>query len=129
MYLQRDEQATGLIRLWSIGLRVLTLLACVVRRRLAEEGTVLAGLYAGNPKRATARPTTERLLKSFEGLTLTILRGGRRRRYHLTPLSRVQRRMLALLNFPVDLYTRLCVRHEAHGWNGRKSPPGLSGTW
>jgi len=79
----------------------------VVRQRLEATRTALTGLYAGNPKRATARPTTERLLKSFEGLTLTIIREGRRR-YHLTPLSRVQRRILALLDFPVDIYTRLC---------------------
>jgi transposase len=108
MYLQRDDHATGLIRLLSVALRVLTLLEFVVRQRLAAARTTLAGLYAGNPKRATARPTTERLLKGFEGLTLTIIREGRRRRYHLTPLSRVQRRMLTLLNFPVDIYTRLC---------------------
>jgi transposase len=108
MYLERDDHATGLIRLLSVGLRVLTLLEFVIRQRLAAAGTVLAGLYAGNPKRATARPTTERLLKRFEGLTLTIIREGRRWRSHLTPLSRVQRRILTLLNFPVDIYTRLC---------------------
>jgi len=108
MYLERDDHATGLIRLLSVGLRVLTLLEFVVRRRLAAARTALAGLYAGNPKRATARPTTERLLERFEGLTLTIIRAGRRRRSHLTPLSQVQRRILALLNFPVDIYTRLC---------------------
>jgi len=108
MYLARDDHATGLIRLLSVGLRVLTLLEFVVRRRLAAARTALAGLYAGNPKRATARPTTERLLERFEGLTLTIIREGRRRRSHLTPLSQVQRRILALLNFPVDIYTRLC---------------------
>ena len=108
LYLEREDHATGLIRLLSVGLRVLTLLEFVVRQRLAAERTALAGLYAGNPTRATARPTTERLLERFEGLTLTIIREGRRRRYHLTPLSRVQRRILALLNFPVDIYTRLC---------------------
>jgi transposase len=108
MYLQRDAHATGLIRLLSVALRVLTLVEFVVRQRLAAAWTTLAGVYAGNPKRATARPTTERLLKSFEGLTLTIIREGRRRRSHLTPLSRVQRRILRLLNFPVDIYTRLC---------------------
>jgi transposase len=108
MYLQRDEHATGLIRLLSIGLRVLTLLEFVVRQRLAATGTMLAGVYTGNLKRVTARPTTERLLKCFEGLTLTIIREGRRRRYHLTPLSPVHRRILRLLNFPVDIYTRLC---------------------
>lgn len=35
MYLQRDDHATGLIRLLSIGLRVFTLLEFVVRRNLA----------------------------------------------------------------------------------------------
>jgi transposase len=108
MYLERDDHATGLIRLLSVSLRVLTLLEFVVRQRLADKRTVLAGLYAGNPKRATARPTTERLLARFEGLSLTIIREGRRRRYHLTPLSRVQRHILALLDFPLDIYTRLC---------------------
>jgi transposase len=107
MYLQRDDHVTGLIRLLSIGLRVLTLLEFVVRQRLAATGTGLAGVYTGNPKRATARPTTERLLNCFEGLTLTIIREGRRWRYHLTPLSGVQRRILRLLTFPVNIYTRL----------------------
>jgi transposase len=108
MYLERDDHATGLIRLLSIGLRVLTRLEFVVRQRLAAGHTGLAGLYAGNLKRTTARPTTERLRKRFQGLTLTSIREGRHRRSHLTPLSRVQRRLLALLNFPVDIDTRLC---------------------
>jgi transposase len=108
MYLERDDHATGLIRLLSIGLRVLTLLEFGVRRRLATAKTTLGGLYVGNPKRATARPTAERLLEAFQGLTLTIIREGRRRRSHLTPLSRVHRRILALLDLPVDTYTRLC---------------------
>jgi transposase len=109
MYVERDDHATGLIRLLSIGLRVLTLLEFVVRRRLAAAQMGLAGLYAGNPKRTTAHPTAERLLESFQELTLTIIREGRRRRSHLTPLSRVQQRILALLDFPIETYTRLCV--------------------
>jgi transposase len=109
MYLERDDHATGLIRLLSIGLRVLTLLEFVIRQRLATARTGLTGLYAGNPKRATARPTAERLLESFQELTLTIIREGRRRRYHLTPLSTLHQRILALLDFSIDIYTRLCT--------------------
>lgn len=101
MYLERDDHATGLIRLLSIGLRVLTLLEFVVRRRLAAEQMVLAGLYAGNPKRGTARPTAERLLESFQVLTLTIIREGCRWRHHLTSLSPLHQRILALLDFPL----------------------------
>ncbi len=108
MYLEREDHATGLIRLWSLGLRVLTLLEVGVRRRLATAKTALAGLYVGNPKRATPHPTAARLLEAFQGLTLTLIREGRRRRRHLTPLPRMQQRILALLDFPVAIYTRLC---------------------
>jgi transposase len=103
MYLERDDHATGLIRLVSVGWWVLTVLELVIRQRLAAARTVWIGRYPGNPKRATARPTTERLLTRVEGLTRTIIREGRHRRYHLTPLARVHRRILTLLKFPVDI--------------------------
>ena len=108
MSLEREDHATGLLRLLSLGVRVLTRLEFGVRRRLATAKTTLAGLSVGHPKRATAHPTAERLLEAFQGLTLTIIREGRRRRRHLTPLSRVQQRMLVLLDFPVAISTRLC---------------------
>jgi len=109
MYLQRDDHATGLIRLLTIGLRVLTLLEFVVRRRLAAEGSQLAGLYAGNPKRATARPTAELLLEAFQEITLTIFQEADQTRRHLTPLTELQQRILELLDFPLTTYTRLCM--------------------
>jgi transposase len=109
MYLQRDDHATGLIRLLSIALRILTLLEFLVRRALAQEDTELAGLYAGNPKRATARPTAERILEAFEHITLTVIREPPRTLRHITPLSALQRRILDLLDFSPDIYTRLHV--------------------
>ena len=99
LYVERDDHATGLIRLLAIALRVLTLLEFVVRRRLTQEGERLAGLYAGNPKRATAHPTTERLLEAFRGITLTIIVEPHQTRRHLTTLSPLQQRILALLEF------------------------------
>ena len=107
MYLQRDDHATGLVRLLSIGLRVLTLLEFQVRRHLETEKTQLAGLYTGNPKRTTARPTAERLLETFQGITLTIMKEPDQTRYHLTPLSKLQRRILSLLDLPVNVYADL----------------------
>ncbi len=108
MDLEREAQATGLIRMLALGLRGLTRLAFVVRRRLARARTALAGLSVSNPKRATARPTAERLLEALQNLTRTIIREGRRRRYHLRPLSALQQRILALLDFPMDIDMRLC---------------------
>jgi transposase len=113
MYVQRDDHATGLIRLLSIALRVLTLVEFVVRRQLAAEGATLAGLYAGNVKRATARPTAERLLEAFQEVTLTVVEGGHQVYRHLTVLSPLQERILELLGFSSRVYTRLCtVSHE-----------------
>jgi len=108
MYVERDDHATGLVRLLSIALRVLTLLEFVVRRRLAESGSVLAGLYVGNPKRATAQPTAERLLEAFDEITLTLVGNPSPLLRHLTPLSSLQLRILALLDFTPSLYTNLC---------------------
>ncbi len=96
MYVQRDDHATGLIRLVSIALRVLTLLECVVRRRLGAEGATLSGLSAGNPKRETTRPTAERLLEGFQEVTLTVIKGAGRVYRSLTALSPRQERILEL---------------------------------
>jgi transposase len=113
MYVQRDDYATGLMRLLSIALRVLTLLEFVVRRQLAADGATLAGLYAGNAKRETARPTAERLLEAFQEVTLTVVEGVHRVYRYLTALSPLQERILELLGFSSRVYTRLCmVSHE-----------------
>ena len=108
MYVERDDHATGLVRLLSIALRVLTLMEFVVRRQLAQEGATLAGLYAGNPKRVTTHPTTERLLEAFQEITLTLVIEPQQTRRHLTALSPLQQRVLALLAFTPTIYTQLC---------------------
>ena len=109
MYLQDDDHATGLIRLLSIGLRVLTLVEGVVRRGLAETKGHLSGLYAGNPKRKTASPTAELLLEAFQEITLTVVTIGEQVKRHLTPLSPVQQQILTLLDFSSDVYTKLAT--------------------
>ena len=107
MYVERDDHATGLVRLLSLALRVLTLLEFVLRRQLAQEGAALAGLYAGNPKRATTHPTTERLLEAFQEITLTLVIELHQTRRHVTALSPLQQRVLALLGFTPTIYTKL----------------------
>ena len=107
MYLQSDERATGLVRLLSIGLRILTLIEHRARQQLADLNEKLPGLYAGNPKRATDRPTAEAMLQAFKGVYLSVVMLGEQILYHVTPLSDVQGKILSLLDFPVDIYTQL----------------------
>lgn len=107
MYLANDERATGLIRLLSIGLRVLTLLEHCARERLNEQGEKLSRVYAGNPTRATERPTAEMILRCFQDIFLTFVTVGEQTYQHLTPLSELQHKLLARLDFSSEIYTRL----------------------
>jgi transposase len=107
MYLTREEHIVGLIRLLSLALRVLCLFEFVVRRGLAATGESLAGLYAGQPKRATSQPTSELLLRAFRGLHLVRVHGATATLQEITPLSPLQERILALLELPPDTYSRL----------------------
>ena len=109
MYLRSGERVKGLIRLLTIGLRVLTLLEFVVRRRLAKTHSALAGLYTDSPKHTTARPTAERLLEAFKDITLTVIHLGDQVHRHITPLSDLQQRILVLLGLSTDIYTELAV--------------------
>ena len=70
IYLKYESRIRGLMILLAVGLRVLTLVEFVVRRELDQRQTKVAGLYEGNPKRATDRPTTERLFRAFKGIAL-----------------------------------------------------------
>lgn len=108
IYLQNEAAIIGLVRLLSVCLRVLTLCEFVVGRGLHQEGTKLAGLYAGAPKRSTATPTTELLLKAFEGITLTLIVQPEQTWYHVSALSPLQQTILRLLDLPTDTYEKVC---------------------
>jgi len=107
LYLSSEERIKGLIRLLSIGLRILCLLEFSVRKALSDQGEKLAGIYRGNPKRATASPITEMMLKAFEWVSLIeiVLDGVKHR--CLSPLSAVQVRILALMGFSTAIYLEL----------------------
>src|SRR5207245_4775465 len=90
MYVQSDQRATGLIHLLSLALRVLTMLEWRCRQRLADQHESVAGLYAGNPKRTTRRPTAEALLQAFRLIHLSVVTLGQQTHRHITPLSEVQ---------------------------------------
>ena len=104
LYLRDDNRIRGLLVLLGIALRVLTLTEFVVRRDLAASGETLKGLYAGNPNRATNRPTAERLLNAFDNLTLYRHVTESEVWYEVTPLSSLQRRILQALGIPASVY-------------------------
>ena len=112
LFLRREERITGLVRLLSLALRVLTLIEFVVRRSLTTTKDQLAGLYPGNPKQATSRPTTERLLRAFDNITLTCIQMPEQFIRHITPLSQLQTAILVLLGLPPSIYSELNIALE-----------------
>ena len=104
VYLRDQERIAGLMWLLCLALRVLTLTEYRLRTTLSQRGESLVGLNPAVPTQATSRPTTERVLGAFQNITLTIIQAGDRRHTHVTPLTPMQRRVLALLDLPASLY-------------------------
>jgi len=107
LFVKRDDQVVGLIHLLTIAIRLLTLIEFVVRRALQREQAHLVGLYKENPNKATATPSTERLLQAFSNITLTVIRLPDRLLRHVTPLTPLQVRILELLGLSPDIYRSL----------------------
>jgi transposase len=107
LFLQYEHRVVGLLYLLSIALRVLVVMQFVVRRNLQQAGTTLTGIYPGQPGRQTAQPTTEMMLSVFRGVTLSHIKIKGKLHEHLTPLNAVQKRVLALLEVPLESYDKL----------------------
>ncbi len=94
--------------LLNLALRVFTLMEFVVRQAMQETQKSLAGLYDGNPKRETARPSAEQMLRAFCNLTLYFLPDFT---IFVTPINDLQRQILSLMKMPESLYqlhSKLC---------------------
>ena len=78
-----------------------------MRRQLKMAGESLVGLHPENPKLTSTRPTTERLLKAFDNLTLTILEVRGQQYGHVSPLSLLQAKILRLLGLSPEIYSGL----------------------
>jgi transposase len=107
LFLRDEQRVVALIYLLSIALRVLVLMQFVVRRNLRQASAMLKGIYPGQPGRQTAQPTTEMMLWALRGVTLSRITIDGKRLYHLTPLNAVQKRILGLMEVPLEIYDRL----------------------
>jgi len=107
LFVKRDDQVIGLTNLLSLAIRFLTLIEFVVRRKLKQNQEKLTGLIENNPNKGIDNPTTERLLKTFDKVTLTIVHLPDQTIRHITPLTSVQTRILELLGLSTAVYTRL----------------------
>jgi transposase len=109
LFVHREDQITGLIRLLTIALRILTLIEIVVRSKLEVAQEKVVGLYEGQPNRQTGRPTATRMLKAIARLEISWMRveTDGQVTWHVGRLPPLLCRILGLLSLPESLYTRL----------------------
>ena len=112
LFVKRNDQIEGLTYLLTLGVRVLTLMEFVLRRCLEQEQTELPSLHPENRKKTTSKPTAERILKAFSGMSLTILKNaaGEEIGRWLTPLSALQQEILKGLALDTSLYQQLEIQ-------------------
>lgn len=104
----RDEtRIAGLVWLMCLALRILVLTEQRLRAALQEQQAVLVGLNPASRTQATTTPTTERVIRAFRNLTVTVVTGAGWEQRHVSSLNDTQQQILALLDLPSDLYARL----------------------
>jgi transposase len=111
LYVRRDDQVVGLVHLVTLALRVLTLFEILVRRGQEQHGEKLPGLYLGQSSRTTDRPTASRVLAAIAraGITVIEIDDGHNRRWHLNPLPKLVRRVLAYLGLAEAVYDGIVI--------------------
>ena len=102
-HLQREDHLTGMVRLLSVALGALTRFDFLFRQALGIAEEPLRGLYPGNPKRATRRPSAELVLRAFRNISRVSRPGAPP---ILGPLTALPLRVLKLLGFSESIYTR-----------------------
>ena len=72
---------------------------------------LLKNVYEGNPNRETARPSAKRILKAFEGITISVVFENNKLKLTLmTTLKPVQKKILKLLGLDESIYNDLASK-------------------
>ncbi len=108
LFVPRNKQIEGLTYLLTLGVRVCAVLEFVLRRSRAHDQATLPGLHPEKKPKRIDKPTAERTLQAFVGVSLTIIKqtaGEEMRR--LPPLSPLQAAILQRLGLGAAFYRQL----------------------
>lgn len=110
---KRNDHIEGLTSLLTLGVRVLTVMECVLRRSLQQDQATRPGLPLENTTKRTDKPTAERVLKACADVALTIIQHatGEDLLRRLTPLSGLQEAILQRLGLGTQLSRQLEIQN------------------
>jgi transposase len=107
VYLTKPEHIRGLLCLLSLAVRALTLIRYTVSQSLQHAHETITGISPVYPHINTKSPSALMILAAFASISLTFVQQAAQSFVHVSPLNAVQRRLLALLHLPADLYQRI----------------------
>ena len=116
LFVRKDDQIEGLTYLLTLGVRVLTLVEFVVQRSLREADAKLYGMHPENRKKSTAKPSAERILKTFSKINLTIIQdlAGNVLVRSLSSLSVLQKDIIQRLELDTNIYLQIEIKDTAN---------------
>jgi len=110
IYLQKENRIIGLVNLLMIALKTFSMMEYKAAAALKKENTKLTNVYAGNPKMGTSSPTAKRMLKTFTGISLVVIKQNRNINVEMTDMNRTQMKIIKLIGFESDIYEKILQR-------------------
>lgn len=108
VFLQKDKRIKGLVNVLLLGLKICSMMEYQIAKNLQIQKELLKNVYEGNPNRGTARPSAKRILKAFEGITISVIFENNKLKLALmTNLKPVQKNILKLLGLDENIYNGL----------------------
>jgi transposase len=106
VFLQKEPIIKALIRFLLLALKYVSVIEYQVRNKLKATKQIVKELYAGNPGRATNKPTTNMLLRAFKNITLVIVPIENKKFVKISDFKPIQLKILELLNISPEIYSR-----------------------
>lgn len=114
IYLQKDDRIVGLVNLLTLLLQIVSIAEYQIAQSLKEEEQEnqkkIAGLYAGQPKLATAKPSISKIITAMSPITIIfVIKDDKVVKKVITNQNDTTKRIIELIKIPVNPYEILML--------------------
>jgi transposase len=114
IYLQKDDRIVGLVNLLTLLLQIVSIaeyqMAQSLKQEEQENQKKIAGLYAGQPKLATAKPSISKIITAMSPITIIfIIKNDKVVKKVITNHNHITKRIIELIKIPVNPYEILML--------------------
>jgi transposase len=114
IYLQKDDRIVGLVNLLTLLLQIVSIaeyqMAQSLKQEEQENQKKIAGLYAGQPKLATAKPSISKIITAMSPITIIfIIKNDKVVKKVITNHNHITKRIIELIKIPLNPYEILML--------------------